>query len=146
MQTASLPASDSEQGSHTILLLIIRRDEIMANITYRQVGDYQIPNLRLPPEESAVRLGKWGMLHKDYLQKHNPVLFATLLTQGNLYQHCVQIDTQAQQMFNTLVAQMIKTENITKNLKAQNQLEWVRRMQNIESRAREIVCHDIIFE
>ena len=118
----------------------------MANITYRQVNDYMIPNLKLPPEESAIRLGKWGMLHKDYLQKHNPVLFTTLLTRCTLYQYCAEIDTQAQQMFTTLVAQMIKTENITENLKAQNQLEWVRRMQNIESRAREIVCHDIIFE
>ena len=118
----------------------------MTNITYRQVADYMIPNLRLPPEESAIRLGKWGMLHKDYLQKHNPVLFATLLTQGKLYQHCARIDTQAQQMFNTITAQMIKSENITEQLKDQNQLEWVRRMQSVESRAREIVCHDIIFK
>lgn len=120
--------------------------KIMANITYRQVNDYMIPNLRLPPEESAIRLGKWGMLYKDYLKKHNLVLFATLLTQGNLYQHCALIDTQTQQMFTTLVAQMIKTENITEQLKEQNQMEWVRRMQNIEAQAREIVCHDIIFK
>ena len=99
----------------------------MANITYRQVNDYMIPNLRLPPEESAVRLGKWGMLYKDYLQKHNPVFFTTLLTQGTLYQHCAEIDTQAQQMFNTLVSQMMKSENITEQLKSQNQLERVRR-------------------
>ena len=119
---------------------------IMANITYRQVGDYTIPNLKLPPEESAIRLGKWGMMNKDYLQKHNPVLFATLLTQGNLYQHCAQIDTQAQQMFNTLVEQLTKSENITEELKSQNQLEWVRRMNSIQERASEIVCHDIIFK
>lgn len=118
----------------------------MANITYRQVNDYMIPNLRLPPEESTVRLGKWGMLHKNYLQKHNPVLFTTLLIQGTLYQHCTQIDTQAQQMFATLTAQMIKAENITEELKSQNQLEWVRRMNSIEAKARDIVCHDIIFK
>ena len=118
----------------------------MANITYRQVNDYMIPNLRLSPRESAIRLGKWGMLHRDYLEKHNPVLFAILLTQGKLYRHCAEIDTQAQQMFNTLVEQMTKTENITEHLKFQNQLEWVQRMQNIESQAREIVCHDIIFK
>ena len=118
----------------------------MANITYRQVGDYMIPNLKLPPEESAIRLGKWGMLHKDYLQKHTPVLFTTLLTQGTLYQYLAQIDTQAQHMFNTLVEQMTKAKNVTEELKAQNQLEWVRRMNNIEAQAREIVCHDIIFK
>lgn len=115
------------------------------NITYRQVNDYMIPNLTLPPEETAIRLGKWGMLHKDYLQKHSPVLFTTLLTQGNLYQHCAQIDTQAQQMFNTLVSQMTKTENITEHIKEQNQLEWVRRMNSIRERASEIVCKELIY-
>ena len=94
----------------------------MANITYSQVNDYMIPNLKLPPEETAIRLGKWGMMYKDYLQKHNPVLFTTLLTKGKLYQHCAEIDTQAQQMFNTLVSQMTKGENITEHLKDQNQL------------------------
>jgi len=116
----------------------------MANITYRQVNDYMIPNLTLPPEETAICLGKWGMLYKDYLQKHNPVLFTTLLTQGKLYQHCAQIDTQAQQMFNTLVAQMIKNENITEELKEQNQLKWVQRMNNIKERANEVICSDIV--
>ena len=117
----------------------------MANITYRQVNDYMIPNLKLPPEETAVRLGKWGMLYKDYLQKHNPVLFATFLTQGKLYQHCAEIDTQAQQMFDTLVSQMMKSENITEQLKSQNQLEWVRRMNSIQERANEIVCNELIY-
>ena len=117
----------------------------MANITYRQVADYMIPNLTLPPEESAIRLGKWGMLYKDYLQKHSPVLFATLLIQGKLYQHCAQIDTQAQHMFNTLVEPMIKAENITEELKFQNQLEWVQRMNSIRERAAEIVISELIF-
>ena len=117
---------------------------IMANITYRQVGDYMIPHLKLPPEESAIRLGKWGMMYKDYLQKHNSVLFTTLLTQGKLYQHCAQIDTQAQQMFTTLVEQMTKTENITEQLKSQNQLEWVRRMNSINQIVTEIVNKELI--
>ncbi len=117
----------------------------MANITYRQVNDYIIPNLKLPPEEISIRLSKWGMMYKDHLQKHNPVLFATLLSQGKLYQHCAQIDTQAQNMFDTLVAQMIKAENITEQLKAQNQLEWVRRMNSIQERASEIVCNELMY-
>ena len=117
----------------------------MANITYRQVNDYMIPNLKLPPEETAIRLGKWGMMYKDYLQKHNPVLFANLLTQGKLYQHCAQIDTQSQQMFDTLVSQMMKSENITEQLKEQNQLEWVQRMNNIRHRATEIVNAKLIY-
>ena len=118
----------------------------MANITYRQVADYMIPNLTLPPEETNIRLGKWGMLHKDYLQKHNKVLFTTLLTQGKLYQHCAEIEKQARAMFDTLVAQMKEAEGVTEQLKEENQLEWVCRMQNIEARAKEIVYKDIIYK
>ena len=117
----------------------------MANITYRQVNDFMIPNLTLPPEEASVTLGKWGMLYKDHLFKHKKVLFTTLLTQGKLYQHCVEIEKQAQQMFDTLIAQMMKTENITEHLKIQNQLEWVKRMNSIQERASEIVCNELIY-
>ena len=117
----------------------------MANITYRQVNDYMIPNLTLPPKESAIRLGKWGMLHKDYLQKHNPVLFTTFLTQGKLYQHCAEIGNQAKVMFDTIINQMKETEGVTEKLKEQNQWEWVQRMNNIQQRARFIVEHNIIF-
>lgn len=73
------------------------------NISYRCVGDYNIPNLILPPEEANITLGKWGMLHKDYLLKRKKVLFTTLLTQGKLYQYCAEVEKQAQQMFDTLV-------------------------------------------
>ena len=119
--------------------------KIMANITYRQVADYMIPNLTLPPKETKIALGKWGMLHKDYLQKHKKVLFATLLTQGKLYQHCAEVENQAQDMFNTLVKQMKDAEGVTEQLKEKNQLEWVRCVQNIEARAREIVCIELIY-
>lgn len=115
------------------------------NITYRTVGYFRIPNLTLPPEESTIRLGKWGMIHKDYLEKRKPVLFVTLLTQGRLYQHCAEIDTQAQQMFDTLVSQMIKAENITEQLKEDNQLEWVRRVNNICERVTEKVSREMIY-
>ena len=72
-------------------------------LTYRQVGDYLIPNLTLPFEEANIHLGKWEMLHKDYLRNHKPVVFATLLAQGKLWQYLADIDTQAQQMFDLLV-------------------------------------------
>ena len=118
----------------------------MANITYRQVNDFMIPNLTLPPEESPIRLGKWGMLHKDYLQKHKKVLFTTLLTQDKLYQHCAEVEKQAQQMFDTLVEQMKETEGITEEFKEHNQWEWIQRMGNIQQKATEIVCNDLIFQ
>ena len=112
---------------------------------YRQVGDYLIPNLVLPPEEANITLGKWGMLHKDYLLKYKKVLFATLLTEGKLYQHCADIEKQAQQMFDTLVEQMKVTEGVTEQLKEENQIEWLCRMQNIESRVRETICKEFIY-
>lgn len=115
------------------------------NIQYRQVGDFNIPNLILPPEEANITLGKWGMLHKDYLLKHKKVLFTTRLTQGKLYQHCAEIENQSQQMFVALVEQMKEAEGVTEQLKEQNQLEWVCRMQNIEARAREVVCEELIY-
>lgn len=109
-------------------------------ISYRRVGDYNIPNLTLPPEEANIRLGKWGMLHKDYLLKHKKVVFATLLAEGKLWQYLADIDTQTQQMFDTLVEQMKERKGITEQFKEENQLEWVCCMQNIEARVRETIC------
>ena len=115
------------------------------NIQYRQVGDYNIPNLILPPEEAGVTLGKWGMLHKDYLLKRKKVLFTTLLTQGKLYQHCAEIENQAQQMFDTLIEQMKESEGVIENLKEQNQLEWLQKMNNIQDYTKEIVYSELIY-
>ena len=116
------------------------------SISYRRVGDYFIPNLILPPEEASVRLSKWGMMHKDYLEKHKKVLFSTLLTEGKLYHHCAEVENQARNMFNTLVEQIKDAEGVTEQLKEVNQLEWVRLIQNIDARAREIVCSEIIYK
>jgi len=113
--------------------------------TYRQVGDFKIPNLTLPPEEANIKLGKWGMLHKDYLLNHKKVVFTTLLAEGKLWQYLADTDTQAQQMFDTLVEQMKTTEGLTEQLKEENQMEWIARMNNIEARAKEIVCNDMIY-
>ena len=113
--------------------------------TYRQVGDFKIPNLTLSPEEATIKLGKWGMLHKEYLEKHNRVFFNVLLTQGKLYQHCAEIEKQARAMFDTLVEQMKEAEGVTEELKEENQMEWIARMNNIEARAKEIVCNDMIY-
>ena len=115
-------------------------------ITYREVNGYLIPNLKLPPEESNVRLGKWGMLYKSHLEKNKKVFFNTLLMQGKLYQHCAEVETQARDMFDVLVEQMKAAEGVTEQLKEENQLEWVCRMGNIEQRAREIVCNELIYK
>ena len=115
------------------------------NIQYRQVGDFNIPNFILPPEEANITLGKWGMLHKDYLFNHKKVLFTTLLAQGKLYQHCAETENQAQQLFNTLVKQLKESEGITEWLKEQKQFEWIQKMRNIQHRAEEIVINELIY-
>lgn len=114
-------------------------------IQYRRVGDYLISNLILPPEEANITLCKWGMLHKDFLLKHKKVLFTTLLTQGKLYQHCAEIENQARDMFDTLIEQMKANEGVTEDLKEQNQWEWIQRINNIQQRASEIVCAELIY-
>ena len=114
-------------------------------IQYCRVGDYLIPNHALPPEEANITLGKWGMMCKDYLEKYKKVLFSLLLGQGKLYQHCADVEKQAQEMFDTLVEQIKKVESVTEQLKEENQMEWVCRMQNIEARAKEIVATELIY-
>ena len=114
-------------------------------IQYSRVGDYLIPNLKLPPEETAITLGKWGMMHKSYLEKHKKVFFSLLLSQGKLYQHCAEVEAQSRDMFDTLIEQMKETEGVSEQLKDENQMEWVCRMQNIEARAREIVSTELIY-
>ena len=115
------------------------------SISYRRVGDYFIPNLILPPEEANIILGKWGMMYKSYLEKHKKVLFSLLLGQGKLYQHCAEIEKQANDMYDILIEQMKESEGVTEDLKEQDQLKWVQIMENIQQRAREIVCKELIY-
>lgn len=114
-------------------------------ITYRRVGDYFIPNLKLPPEEAKVRLGKWGMIYKDYLYKNKKVVLSTLLAEGKLYQHCAEVEHQANEMYDLLIEQMKEAEGVTEQLKEQDQFEWVQRINNIQQQAREIVCAECLF-
>ena len=115
------------------------------SISYRCVGDYLIPNLILPPKETAITLGKWGMMHKSYLEKHKKVFFSLLLGQGKLYQHCAEVENQARDMFDTLVEQMKSSEAVTEELKEQDQMEWIQRMSNIQQRAKEVVFEELIY-
>ena len=116
------------------------------SIQYRRVGDYFIPNLKLPPEEANIILGKWGMLYKDYLLNHKKAVFSTLLAEGKLYQHCAEVENQARDMYDTLIEQMKEVEGVTEQLKEENQLEWIQRIGNIQQRATEVVSNEIIFK
>ena len=112
--------------------------------TYRTVGDYSIPNITLPAEANKP-LSMWGLKRKDYLMKHKRVQFNIMLMNGTLWTHLAEIDEQAADMFSRLVEQMKVKEGITEQLKEENQMEWVARMNNIEARARELVNTDLIY-
>ncbi len=112
--------------------------------SYRTVGNYKIPNITLPAE-ARKPLSVWGLKRKDYLMQHKRVQFNIMLMTGTLWTHLAEVDEQAADMFSRLVEQMKVNESITEHLKAENQMEWVARMNNIEARAREIVNHELIF-
>ena len=114
-------------------------------ISYTLHGDYYLPDLILPEEEDKRPIGKWGNLRKSYLQQHKRVFYNTLVSNLTLHTHLADIDEQARDMFDTLTEQMMKSEGITEELKEQNQIEWICRMGNIQERATEIVCKELIY-
>lgn len=113
-------------------------------IGYTLQGNYYLPNLQLPPEKET-EIGLWGQRHLRYLKQNRKVLYANLLTAGKLNGHLAKLDKQAEEMFFRLVKQMAEREGVTEKLKADNQMEWVGRMNNIRSRATEIVNAELIF-
>lgn len=112
--------------------------------TYTRQGDYFLPNLALPEEEQKP-IGVWGQRHRRYLKEQHKVLYYNLLTSGKLSSYLVDIDKQAETMFSRLVKQLAEKEGITEQLKAENQVLWVGKMNNIRNRAVEIVNAELIF-
>ena len=102
--------------------------------TYRQEGDYLIPNLALP-DEPEYQIGKYGRMRCRYLKEHRPVLYANLLTSGTLHRYLAEIDQACNERMEIIVSAMVKQEGVTEALKAADQMEWVRRMNSIRSRA-----------
>ena len=113
--------------------------------TYSQVGDYLLPNLSLPTEEKQANIGVWGMRHKRFLRENHRVLYANLITSGKLVAYLDDIEQQATAMFLRLVKELAENENITEKLKAENQILWVQKMNNIRNRATEIVNAELIY-
>lgn len=112
---------------------------------YELQGDYYIPCLTLPAEEEK-HIGIWGQRHKRYLKKYRKATYTTLLTSGRLNSYLANIDKQAQECFERLIEDMKQAQGITEQLKAENALEWVGRMNNIQARAVEIINSELIFK
>jgi len=112
--------------------------------TYRQAGDYYLPNLEID-NQIEVQIGVWGQRHRRYLKEHHRVRYYNLLTAGALNSYLIEIELQAQALFNDIVMRLSEEENVTEKLKASDPLEWVRRSNNIRNRATEIVNAEVIF-
>lgn len=112
---------------------------------YVRQGDYLLPCLSPSAEKENKPIGVWGQRHLRYLRQHRKVFYTNLLTSGKLDSYLADIDKQAEDMFFRLVEQMAEREGVTEQLKAENQIEWVGRMNNICSRAAEIVNAELIF-
>ena len=111
---------------------------------YKLQGDYYIPCLKLPDEEER-EIGVWGMRHLNYLKQHRKATYNRLQTEGKLNSYLYEINAQAEEMFETLITKFKQSEGITEQLKASNQFEWVARMNNIRSRATEVVNNEVIY-
>lgn len=113
---------------------------------YELQRDYYIPCLTLPAEKENKPIGLWGQRHKRYLQEHKRTVYISLLTSGELNNYLADIDEQATEMMFRLVEQMADKEGVTEQLKVENPMLWVGRMNEIQARAREIVYADIIYK
>ncbi len=112
--------------------------------TYRQAGDYYLPNLEID-NQIEVQIGVWRQRHRRYLKEHHRARYYNLLTAGALNSYLIEIELQAQALFNDIVMRLSEEENVTEKLKASDPLEWVRRSNNIRNRATEIVNAEVIF-
>ncbi|MBQ7670036.1 MAG: TnpV protein [Clostridia bacterium] len=111
-------------------------------LEYELVGDYYYPCLKAP---EAPKVGRFGMMYHDYLRNHKKVTYSGLMLSGKLKEHIEDIDRQAEEMFSQLVDRMKQAEGVTEQLKATDQMEWVRRMNSIRGRAEEIVKSEVLF-
>ena len=112
--------------------------------TYTQVGDVLLPNLSIG-EDGQQPIGKYGRMRKHYLKEQHPVLYSELLLSGKLYPHLLEIDEACDGRMELLIHQMAKREGASEALKAADQMEWVRRMNSIRTRAEEIVLNDLVY-
>ena len=113
--------------------------------TYRQEGDYLLPNLSLPTEKEEYQIGKYGRMRKHYLKEHRRGLYTSLLLSGELDRHLAEIDQTCVERMEHITADMAKVEGVTEALKAADQMEWIGRMNSIHNRAEEMVLSELVY-
>lgn len=118
---------------------VIRKNEL----GYLQTGDYFIPDLKLPQENRSI--GKYGCMHRDYLQEHNPIRFDDLVLEGKLWTYLAGLNEQAQNRLQLIIKQMQEEESVNDELKENNQMVWIQAMNSIHNRAEELVLHELVY-
>ena len=113
--------------------------------TYRQVGDYFIPNITLP-DDGEYKIGKYGRMRRNYLKEYRKILYNNYVLEGTLFKHLAEIDQACNERIENIVSAMAKQEGVTEALKAADQIEWVRRMNSIRNCAEEIVLHELVYD
>lgn len=112
--------------------------------TYTMQGDYRLPNLTVPAEEERP-IGVWGQRRLRYLKQYHKMMYYNLLTSGKLHSHLADVEEEAQELFLRLVKEYAENESVTEQLKEENPIEWIRKMNNIKMRVREMVNLEVIF-
>ena len=113
--------------------------------TYRQVGDYFIPNITLP-DDGEYQIGKYGRMRRSYLKEYRKIIYNNYVLEGTLFKHLAEIDQACNERIENIVSAMAKQEGVTEALKAADQIKWVRRMKSIRNRAEEIVVHELVYD
>ena len=121
----------------------MENEKSINNMDYVLVGDYYIPDLKLPHEERPI--GKYGRMHREYLKEHNPMMFNDLVLDGQSWTYLADLNEQAQERLSLIVEQMKVAEGVTEELKASDQMDWVIAMNSIRNRAEEIVLNEIVY-
>ena len=112
--------------------------------TYRQVGDYFIPNITLP-DDGEYQIGKYGRMRRSYLKEYRKILYNNYVLEGPLFKHLAEIDQACNERIENIISAMAKQEGVTEALKATNQMEWVRYMNSIRNRAEEIILTELVY-
>lgn len=117
---------------------------MMQELNYIRCGDYYIPDIRLPEESRPI--GRWGRMHRNYIKEHNPIRFNDLCLSGELWTYLADLNEQAQNRLELIIQQMKVAEGVTEEMKASDQMTWVRAMNSIRNRAEEIIIREMIYE
>lgn len=116
-----------------------------SGIKYIKQGDYYLPNLVLAPENTNYTIGKYGRIKLNYLKNNKKAEYTILFMNGKLNRYLHEIDIACEDRIQTIISQLVKQENVTEELKATNQMEWVGKMNSIKNRAEEIIFNELIY-